>query len=123
MPDLPQAVLEHSADLVEFFGLRMLCGEERTQGSESQQRQADELCRAIMKIGADSVQKAFAHFDRSAAPIDEHRPLRFDRLVASPHDAVEQNDLQQRHPANRNPALQAGAIKFGLKASGVGKEL
>src|SRR5882672_3427794 len=76
-----------------------------------------------MKIGADPVQKALAHFDRSATPVDEHRALRFDRLIASPHDAVEQNDLQQRHPANRNPALQAGAIKFGLEASGVGKEL
>src|SRR5258708_4537405 len=123
VPDLPQAVLEHGADLVEFFGLRMLSSEERTQGIEPQQRQADELGRAIMEIGADPVQKAFTHFDRSATRIDEHRALRFDRLVASPHDAVEQNDLQQRHPANRNPALQAGAIKFGFQARGVGKEL
>src|SRR5262245_32128588 len=123
MSDFPQAVLEHRADFLEFFGFRMLGSEERTQCIESQQRQADKLRRAIMKVSADSVQKALARLERCASRIDEHRALRFDGLIASPYDAVEQNNLQQRYPANRNPALQAGSVKFGIQASRVGKEL
>src|ERR1700719_893115 len=121
--ELPQAVLEHSADLFELVGLRMFDGEERAQVIEPQKCQADELGRAIVKVGAYPAQKKLARFDRSTSRINEHRTLRFDRLIASRHDAVKQNDLQQPNPANSKPAVQAGGVKFRLQRTGVGKEL
>src|SRR5215470_4863020 len=75
-----------------------------------------------MKVGADAMQNALARLDRCTSRTDENCALRFDRPIASPHDAIEQNDLQQRHTANHNPALQAGIMQFSLQASGVSQE-
>src|SRR5215468_10069880 len=101
----------------------MVGSEERTQAIEPQKRQADKLRRAVMKVGAHPAQKMLVGFDRFAPRIDEPGALRFNRLVASRYDAVEQNDLQQRHYANSDPAMQAGGVKSGFQHSGVGKEL
>src|SRR5215831_841073 len=101
----------------------MVGGEERTQAIEPQKRQADMLRRAVMKVGAHPAQKMLVGFDRYAPRIEEPSALRFDCLVAARYDAVEQNDLQQRHYANSDPAVQAGGVKSGFQHPGVGKEL
>src|SRR3974377_2478476 len=83
MPDLPQAVPKHGADLLKFLGIWLLRSKERMQGIKPQERQADELRRAVMKVSAQAAQKAFARFDRRSSGIERRRALRFDRLRCS----------------------------------------